>query len=78
MTNYDVVKKLIGPINPLGCYTRDKERLENLKALCDLMDQIHTDIDNITYKYKDDKQNSVKEIYDYANNFLDKFSNESR
>lgn len=72
MTNYDIVKKLIGNIRPLVCSSRDKEILENLKAMCELMDEIHKAIDSVAYDFKDDKQASVKECCDYANKFLDK------
>ena len=46
MTNYDVVKKLIGEVRPVGETNEDNRRLENLKALCELMDEIHTDRQN--------------------------------
>lgn len=72
MTNYDVVKKLIGNIRPVGETNEDAKRFENLKALCELMNKIHTDIDAVAYDFKDDKQKSVKEACDYANKFLDK------
>lgn len=72
MTNYDVVKKLIGNIRPVGDASIDPQRLENLKAMCELMDEIHTAIDAVAYDFKDDKQASVKRCCDYANQFLGK------
>ncbi len=72
MTNYDVVKKLIGNIRPIGESNADLDRLENLKAMCELMDEIHCDIDAVAYNFKDDKRASVKKCCDYANKFLDK------
>ena len=72
MTNYDVVKKLIGNIRPVGKSEVDAERLENLKAMCELMNEIHTAIDAVAYDFKDDKQGSVKACVDFADNFLNK------
>ena len=72
MTNYDVVKKLIGPIRPVGESNEDTKRLENLKAMCQLMEEIHTAIDAVAYDFRDDKQGSVKACQDYASKFLDK------
>ena len=72
MTNYDVVKKLIGNIRPVGEANEDVKRLENLKAICELMDEINTAIDSVAFDFKDDKQGSVKACCDYANQFLDK------
>lgn len=72
MTNYDVVKKLIGDIRPIGDSSYDKYRLENLKAMCELMDEIHSAIDSVAYDFKDSKRASVKACSDYANEFLDK------
>lgn len=40
--------------------------------MCKLMDEIHSDIDDVAYDFRNDKQNSVKNACDYANNFLDK------
>ena len=72
MTNFDIVKKLIGPINPIGCSSRDAESFENLKNMIELMDLIHSEIDDIAYRNKDDKQHSVKRSVDYINVYLDK------
>ncbi len=72
MTNYDVVKKLIGNIRPVGESNEDSNRFNNLMAMCELMDEIHSAIDEVAYDFKDDKQASVKKCCDYANKFLDK------
>lgn len=72
MTNYDVVKKLIGDIRPVGESNEDTRRFENLKKMCELFDEIHTAIDAVAYDFKNDKQGSVKHSCDYANKFLDK------
>jgi predicted translin family RNA/ssDNA-binding protein len=72
MTNYDVVKKLIGKINPEGNSAVDYQRFENLKSMCELMDSIHTDIDALAYSYKDCHEASIKKCVDYANEFLNK------
>lgn len=72
MTNYDVVKKLIGNINPTGETNEDNKRFENLKVMCELLNEIHTAIDNVVYEYKDCKEFSIKRACDYAKNQLDR------
>lgn len=72
MTNYDVVKKLIGNIRPAGRSEVDSERLDNLKAMCELMGEIYSAIDAVAFDFKDDKQGSVKSCCDYASQFLEK------
>lgn len=72
MTNYDVVKKLIGKIRPVGDASIDPQRFENLIAMCQLMDKIYTAIDDVAYDFKNDKQGSVKNACDYANAYLNK------
>lgn len=71
MTNYDVVKKLIGEIRPVGNAAIDPQRLENLKAMCELMDEIHSAIDSVAYDFRNNNEGSVKKCCDYANKFLD-------
>lgn len=70
MTNYDVVKKLIGEITPVGESYEDAKRLENLKEMCKLMEEIQYDIAYIAHVFKDDNRGSVKPFSDYANKFL--------
>ena len=71
MTNYDVVKKLIGDVRPKGDASRDYQILENLKALIELHSEIHKAIDDVAYDFKDDKQASVKMCCDEANKYID-------
>lgn len=72
MTNTDVVKKLIGKITPVGETNTDNERFENLKAMCELVDNLITDIDDMAYMNKDSREFSVKRASEYASNFLTK------
>lgn len=71
MTNYDVVKKLIGDVRPKGDASVDYKILENLKALIELHAEIHKAIDDVAYDFKDDKQSSVKMCCEVANKYLD-------
>ena len=47
MTSYDVVKKLIGEINPIGETHEDSRRLENLENMIALVDHLLSDIDAV-------------------------------
>ena len=71
MTNYDVVKKLIGEINPVGETYEDNKRFENLKAMCELLNEIHTAVDNVAYEYRDRHEFSIKRACVYAKKQLD-------
>lgn len=75
MTNIEIVKKLIGEIRPIGKSEVDAERFKNLKAMCQLMDEIHTEIDSLAYDFKDRKEASIAMCRDYANKYLDKLLN---
>lgn len=72
MTNYDVVKKLVGEINPIGESNTDRQRLENLKAMTELVEKLLADIDDLAYNYKNRKESSVEIACEFANKFLDK------
>lgn len=69
MEIYNVVKKLVGSIEPIGDTKIDNERFENLKTMCNLVDKLLTDIDTIAYNYKDSKQSSLKRASEYADSF---------
>lgn len=72
MTNTDVVKKLIGNIRPVGETNEDGRRLENLKLMCELVNDLVTEIDDVHYDFKEMSEHSIKEASDYASNFLTK------
>lgn len=71
MTNYDIVKKIIGDIRPKGCESRDTKILKNLKALIELHAEIHKAIDDVSYDFKDDRQSSVKLCQQEASKYID-------
>ena len=72
MTNTDVVKKLIGSINPVGESDIDDERYENLKEMCVLVDNLITDIDDMAFLNRHAQEYSVKRAAKYASTFLAK------
>lgn len=47
MTNYDVVKKLIGPVMPVGESHIDEERYKNLNEMIELVDKLLFDIGQV-------------------------------
>lgn len=69
MELYDVVKKLIGPIEPVGDSHIDAERLENLKVACDLVDKLVQDINAVAFSVGDHMA-SVKAAKNYADGFI--------
>ena len=70
MTNTDVVKKLVGNVQPYGATHIDDERFENLKAMCELVNDLVTEIDRVAYENKDRHEYSMKQMANYASNFL--------
>lgn len=70
MTVYDIVHKLIGPINPIGETNTDDRRFENLKDMTELVDQLLTDIDAVSYVNKDMAEFSRKRAAEYATKFF--------
>jgi hypothetical protein len=70
MTYTEIVKKLVGPVYPVGDASRDPERFENLKEMCELVNQLVTIIDKVGYDNRNSYEHSVKEMSDYANDFL--------
>ncbi len=69
MTNTEIVKKLIGEIQPYGDSSIDKKRFENLKEMCQLIEELVSEIQEAS-KSKDRYEASMKEIGQYAFNFL--------
>ena len=67
---YDVVKKLAGPIGPVGESHTDEQRFENLECLCALVDKLVFDIGHVAETNKDSHMYSVKKAGEYADKFL--------
>lgn len=72
MDIYDVVTKLIGPINPVGDTGVDEQRFENLKATTDLVNDLLRDIDAVAAANKDRYEASRKLAGRYASDFFDR------
>ena len=61
---YDVVMKIIGPINPIGETNEDDRRLENLRTFIDLTNRFLANIDDIAGTYKNAREFSKKRAAD--------------
>jgi len=71
MTIHEIVKKLIGAINPVGDTGMDNDRLENLKAMTRLINDLLVDIVIVATENKDRQEYSRKKAGEFANKFLD-------
>lgn len=60
MELYDVVKKLLGEIEPVAETNTDNARFENLKATTELVDKLLTGIGGVAYGFKNRHEYSVK------------------
>lgn len=69
MGHEEIIKKLIGPINPIGETNEDKKRLENLRIMCDLVQTLIIDI-NYVSTYRSKKEYSMQLAGVYADSFL--------
>lgn len=68
---YEVVTKLIGPIDPIGETNEDNRRYENLRNLTQLVDRALSDIDRISMSCKDDHRFSIKRAGEHCSKFFD-------
>lgn len=66
----DIVNKPIGNIEPIGDTTIDCERFENLKAYCELINEMVRRIDDVVCSNWDSSLASVKRSNDYISDFL--------
>lgn len=67
----DVIKKLVGPIEPYGDSAIDRNRLKNIMVFLSVFDEMHTILVNdILWKYRDDKRGSVAAIVDATKTYL--------
>ena len=68
----DLVFELLGGgINPVGDSHFDREALERLKELIEILKFFHMEIDNIAFKHKDSSLGSCKLLGQEANKYLD-------
>jgi len=65
----EIVNKLVGEINPLGCASRDPQRLENLKVMCNLITDLIEEVQYVS-RSKESYEGSVKTVGEYADKFL--------
>lgn len=73
MTLHEVVKGLIGDINPVGESEVDDERFENLKEHIDLVENLIMDLEAVAKLSKLNKEHtehSKRRAADFANNYL--------
>jgi len=73
MEIYDIVKKLIGEINPVGETNTDDKRFENLKATINLIDELLLDIDKVA-ENKDRCEFSIKRAGEYTYKYLEQLT----
>lgn len=66
----DIVNRLVGRIEPIGDTTIDCERFENLKAYCELINEMVRRIDDVVCSNMDSSLASVKRSNDYISDFL--------
>ena len=65
----DIVRKLVGPIDPVGETHEDERRFTNLQVMCRVVGNLLLDIDEVLQK-KTDQRFSVKRAGDYADKFF--------
>lgn len=67
-TIYQVITKLVGPIEPIGETNTDEKRFENLKMMTDIVNELVTEIEHVSYSER--QQFSVKRAGKFADDFL--------
>jgi len=67
---YEVVSRLVGPINPVGDSRIDEERLLNLKIVRGVVDRVLFDIAHVARCNKNLQEHSRKVAGEYADGFL--------
>ena len=69
MDIYEVVTKLIGPVNPVGEIHTDNDRLENLAVMTDLIEKLILDIGGVVPN-KDRIEFSLRRAGEHAAEFM--------
>ena len=65
----EIVQKLVGNITPAGESHLDTKRLENLKIMCGLIEDLVYEV-NYVSRNKDRYESSMKVMGEYADKFL--------
>lgn len=65
----DIVKKIVGEVCPVGETNTDNARFENLKVMCELVDDLLGEI-GVVASYDEAHEYSVKRAGEYATDFL--------
>lgn len=68
---YEVVKKLIGPIDPIGATHVDEPRYNNLVIMTELVDKLLSDINRVGYNNKNRVEHSMQKAGKFADKFFD-------
>ena len=71
MEMYDIVKKLIGEVQPIGETNTDNTRYENLEVLTDLTEKLLTDIFSVG-DGRFSHEFSLRRAGQYAASFLER------
>jgi len=67
---HEIVKRLIGPISPVGETNEDSKRYENLDVFTDVADELFRDIYNVATQYESSPRASEKKAGDAARKYL--------
>ena len=70
MDFHEIVKKLIGEIDPVGETNTDNARFENLKAMTELVDELLSDIYRVA-RGNNRHEYSINRAGQFASSFLD-------
>lgn len=74
MTHFEIVMKLIGPVQPVGETGPDERRLQNIKALTELTDRLLGEVSRAA-SCANRHEASMKVIGKHAKQFLDDVRN---
>lgn len=66
---YEVVKKIVGEIKPIGDSYTDEVRFENLQRMTELIGKLFDDVNDLV-SYKNQHQYSMKKSAEFADKFL--------
>lgn len=75
MDYHEIIKKLIGNINPIGETNVDNERFENLQQLTQLADNLIMDIEDMAFRNRNAHEFSIKRAVTHANDFINDIRN---